>query len=132
MDKKWLALKKIIDGQAEDPGLWFEAETAPESYLQQELRKLHAEIEHAIHMEGEKPAAFTNESSGPNAYLISKGWLYRDAVYPYRDPWHKLSTYTLDDALKIQKERDRDGIDWGVCGSCGWVHDGDKLCTMGR
>jgi hypothetical protein len=31
--------------QAEDPGLWFEAETCAEAYLQQELRKLHAAIE---------------------------------------------------------------------------------------
>lgn len=45
MDKKWLVLKKLVDKQAEDEGLWFIAATAPESYLQQELRKLHAEIE---------------------------------------------------------------------------------------
>ena len=31
--------------QAEDEGLWFEAKTAPEAYLQQELRRLHAAIE---------------------------------------------------------------------------------------
>jgi hypothetical protein len=31
--------------QAEDDGLWFQAETAPEAYLQQELRKLHKVIE---------------------------------------------------------------------------------------
>ena len=45
MDKKWLELKKMVDEQAEDEGLWFMAETAAESYLQHELRKLHAEIE---------------------------------------------------------------------------------------
>ena len=66
----------------------------------------------------------------PHDYLLSKGWMYREAVYPYRDPQHKLSTYTLQDALEIQRERD--SIDWGICGSCGWVHDGDKLCTMER
>ena len=54
MNKKWLALKKIVDEQAEDRGLWFEAETAPEGYLQQELRKLHAEIENATHTDGLK------------------------------------------------------------------------------
>jgi len=54
MNKKWLALKKIVDEQAEDQGLWFEAETAPEAYLQQELRKLHAEIENAMHTDGLK------------------------------------------------------------------------------
>lgn len=31
--------------QAKDDGLWFKAETAPEGYLQQELRRLHAIIE---------------------------------------------------------------------------------------
>lgn len=38
-------LQKIVDEQAEDEGLWFIAETAPEGYLQQELRRLHAAIE---------------------------------------------------------------------------------------
>ena len=37
--------KELVDQQAEDEGLWFEALTAPEAYLQQELRKLHAVIE---------------------------------------------------------------------------------------
>ena len=45
MDKKWLALKKMVDEQIEDEGLWFLAETASESYLQHELRRLHKEIE---------------------------------------------------------------------------------------
>ena len=40
----WLA-RKVCSEQAEDEGLWFEAETAPEAYLQQELRRLHAVIE---------------------------------------------------------------------------------------
>ena len=48
----------------------------------------------------------------PHYYLLSKGWLYIEAVYPYRDPQHKLSTYTLQDALEIQRERD--SIDWGI------------------
>lgn len=39
------ALKVFVSEQAEDEGLWFEAKTAPEAYLQQELRKLHAIIE---------------------------------------------------------------------------------------
>ena len=67
----------------------------------------------------------------PHDYLLSKGWLYMEAVYPYRDPQHKLSTYTLQDALEIQRKRDSI-VDWGICGSCGWVHDGDKLCTATR
>jgi hypothetical protein len=40
-------LRELVDRQAEDDGLWFIAQTAPEAYLQQELRKLHAAIEHA-------------------------------------------------------------------------------------
>jgi hypothetical protein len=36
---------QIVHEQAEDEGLWFEAQTAPEAYLQQELRRLHAALE---------------------------------------------------------------------------------------
>lgn len=39
------AIRKVVDDQAEDGGLWFVAETAAEAYVQQELRKLHAVIE---------------------------------------------------------------------------------------
>jgi hypothetical protein len=38
-------LQALVDEQAEDEGLWFIAATAPEAYLQQELRRLHATIE---------------------------------------------------------------------------------------
>lgn len=38
-------LREMSDAIAEDEGLWFIAETAPEAYLQQELRKLCAAIE---------------------------------------------------------------------------------------
>lgn len=38
-------LRALVESQAEDEGLWFETETAPEAYLQQELRKLHAHVE---------------------------------------------------------------------------------------
>lgn len=38
-------IQAMVDAQAEDEGLWFQAMTAPEAYLQQELRKLHAIIE---------------------------------------------------------------------------------------
>lgn len=38
-------MQAMVDAQAEDDGLWFQAATAPEAYLQQELRKLHAIIE---------------------------------------------------------------------------------------
>ncbi len=40
-------LKKYIDAQAMDEALWFEAETAPEAYLQKELRTVAWLIEEA-------------------------------------------------------------------------------------
>lgn len=38
-------IQAIVNQQAEDGGLWFEAITALEAYLQQELRRLHAAID---------------------------------------------------------------------------------------
>ena len=38
-------IREVVDQQANDEGLWCEAETAPEAYLQQELRRLHRVIE---------------------------------------------------------------------------------------
>lgn len=35
----------LVQQQAEDEGLWFDARTSAEAYLQQELRALHALIE---------------------------------------------------------------------------------------
>lgn len=43
--EKMAKLQGLVDKQAEDDGLWFVAQTAPEAYLQQELRRLHAAIE---------------------------------------------------------------------------------------
>jgi len=40
-------LRALVDKQAEDEGLWFAAQTAPEAYLQAQLRLLHAVIEDA-------------------------------------------------------------------------------------
>lgn len=37
----------IVREQAEDEGLWFDAVTVPEGYLQAELRRLHRAIEDA-------------------------------------------------------------------------------------
>ncbi len=39
------AIQQVVDEQAEDEGLWFRAQTAPEAYLQQALRRLHAAVE---------------------------------------------------------------------------------------
>lgn len=38
-------LRTVVLDQAEDDGLWIQAETAPEAYLQAELRRLHRVIE---------------------------------------------------------------------------------------
>ncbi len=37
--------KELVDKQADDEGLWFNAPTITEAYLQKELRRLHAVIE---------------------------------------------------------------------------------------
>lgn len=43
---KLQSLFDLVERQAEDEGLWFVSiVTAPEAYLQQELRKLHAAVE---------------------------------------------------------------------------------------
>ncbi len=43
--RKYANSQQIVNKQAADDGLWFAATTAPEAYLQQELRRLHAAIE---------------------------------------------------------------------------------------
>lgn len=47
-------LRRLVDEQAEDEDLWFNAVMASESYLQQELRRLHAAIEGAQAEQGSK------------------------------------------------------------------------------
>ena len=42
------ALQTLTAEQAEDDGLWFLAQTTPEAYLQQELRRLHVAIERRL------------------------------------------------------------------------------------
>ena len=42
------AIQKFIDAQAEDEGLWFEAETISEAYVQRGLRGCHAYIEQVL------------------------------------------------------------------------------------
>ena len=39
------AIRELVDRQAEDPSLWYEAKFITEAYFQQELRKLHLLIE---------------------------------------------------------------------------------------
>lgn len=51
----------LVNAQAEDDGLWFNAKTAPEAYLQQELRRLHAACESraALHADDSRDRAGT-------------------------------------------------------------------------
>jgi hypothetical protein len=49
-ENEWLRkhhqqVQSLVDAQAKDEGLWFQAQTAPEGYLQAQLRRLHAVIE---------------------------------------------------------------------------------------
>ncbi len=41
----------LVNEQAKDEGLWFQATTAPEGYLQQELRRLHELVERVAERE---------------------------------------------------------------------------------
>ena len=41
-NEELVAVRELVEQQANDEGLWFVAHTAPEAYLQQELRKLHS------------------------------------------------------------------------------------------
>lgn len=45
IEAKYAGVKELVNEQAEDEGLWFEATTAPEAYLQHHLRELHRKIE---------------------------------------------------------------------------------------
>ena len=42
-------LKELVDEQSQDDGLWAQAETIMEKYLQQALRILHGRIEKEYH-----------------------------------------------------------------------------------
>lgn len=44
-EEKLKAIRAVVERQAEDEGLWFQAQHISESYLQQELRYLHRVIE---------------------------------------------------------------------------------------
>lgn len=57
-------LRQLVNEQAEDEGLWFIARTAPEAYLQQELRKLHQAIEQV-----EDEGLWFYAQTEPEAYL---------------------------------------------------------------
>ncbi len=45
LEARQVKLEAVVAEQAADDGLWFQAQTAPEAYLQQALRELHEIIE---------------------------------------------------------------------------------------
>ena len=52
-----IELMLLVEAQARDAGLWFNAQTAPEAYLQEALRTLHAAVEHNAGKDAE-PSGF--------------------------------------------------------------------------
>lgn len=48
-------LRRLVDEQAEDEGLWFIVCYASEGYLQHELRRLHAEVERVTRWVDDQP-----------------------------------------------------------------------------
>ena len=72
---------QVVNRQAEDEGLWFIAQTAPEAYLQRALRELHAAIERLATQDGEITALCyaTHESvPGVAAAMRRAATLLRD------------------------------------------------------
>lgn len=59
-ERKDKALAVVLE-QAEDEGLWFKAQTAPEAYLQQELRRLHAAVETSAQEERKEEPIYAYE-----------------------------------------------------------------------
>jgi hypothetical protein len=45
LQRKQKKIQKLVDKQANDPGIWFKDATEREAYLQAQLRELHAIIE---------------------------------------------------------------------------------------
>ena len=45
LEKREAGLRELVTTQAEDEGLWFDADHITEAYLQEALRKIHAQIE---------------------------------------------------------------------------------------
>lgn len=56
LEEKWNLLLEIVNRQADDPSIWFVAETITESFLQQALRELHMAIDGMTQEEGAKRA----------------------------------------------------------------------------
>lgn len=88
------AVYQLVQKQAEDEGLWFIAETAPEAYLQAALRELHAAVERAAELgameamtpqreaerEIERPLSPEADLTVRQAIRAAMLWAYRDAA----------------------------------------------------
>lgn len=99
--EKWKQIKELAEKQANDRGLWFIAKTAPEAYLQQELRKLHALIEEDIKMED----IFIIESG--SGYFLG---FINDAPQMTTDPVI-AKRFTLKAAKSIMEHLNKIGFD---------------------
>lgn len=69
-------LRAIVDEQANDEGLWFEAQTAPEAYLQAALRRLHAAVEE---QQGISPEA-NSDNAAPEPLILTVDERSRDGA----------------------------------------------------
>ena len=67
----------LVNAQAKDGGLWFTANLAPEAYLQEALRKLHAAVE--------KDAAARPEASGELEETVAIPVKMLDELNDYAD-----------------------------------------------
>ena len=80
-----IELMLLVEAQARDAGLWFNAQTAPEAYLQEALRTLHAAVEHnagkdAAHPHTDRCGFDRNGSHNAGHYVCMCGW--EDAAAP--------------------------------------------------
>jgi hypothetical protein len=103
-------LLNLVEAQAQDGGLWFEAKTAPEAYLQQELRKLHAAIEaRAIQAMPELPelpvvAWLTGAGILTSNFFYKESWIPK----PVDQPLCKVSdALTYAESLRVKFEAAR-------------------------
>jgi hypothetical protein len=73
---------QIVERQAQDEGLWCVAQTAPEAYLQQELRRLHAAVEtqQKVLRRLYEEMAGANLDSPQSMRMNIPGWTNRIAV----------------------------------------------------
>jgi hypothetical protein len=79
---------EVVLAQAEDEGLWFNAEHSTEAYLQQELRKLHKSVEDyfsAENMPGEEEI-----EKARIEYFDSGDFRLNDSI------WHSACKWALE------------------------------------